>query len=83
MKEQFARQIVTSGQRVGAELTLDDDYQGRGRSQPTFGVTGSIADMLQGVAAAALEVPEEDRSDFIAAVGNVSTDSMHRATIFY
>lgn len=86
MKSEHAKMIVNAAEMIPLDVTLREDYSGRGMSgDKTCGVVGSMGDLFLAVATAAHEVglDGEDGEDFLVAVGQFTFDNMGRNLIAY
>ena len=89
MHPSVAQKIVEAGAEAGLDLSLRENYSGRGMfGRTTCGVVGDLGEILQAIVAAAYEAGAEDAnsggdSDFVRRCGRLSWDSMGRDAIVY
>jgi hypothetical protein len=90
MELKFAKKIVKTGNEMDMELTLSKNYSGRGMyGRETAGVVGNLGEIVQAIAAVAVEYAENAEFDETINVDsfikdmNISIDSMGRDTIVY
>lgn len=92
MKIEWAEKIVKVAQEMDLDVTLRDNYVGRGfLRKPTAGIVGALGDLIQSIAAAAVDLAEEQHYDpekdinvdsFIGNM-NLSMDNMGLQFILY
>ncbi len=81
MKIENARRIVKAANELDLDVTLREDYSGRGMmGRSTAGVVGSMGDIVQSIALAANELGPELGPHFIEDMA-IATDSMGRSSI--
>lgn len=91
MQLEWAEKIVKAGQEMDLDLTLREGYNGRGMffRSTTAGVVGNFGDIIQAIAAVAVDLAEEQHYDesinvdaFIRNM-NLRVDNMGKEYILY
>ena len=84
MDIKVAKLIVESAEENNVDLTLYEDYSGRGMfGKETAGIVGSDTTIMLAVAIAARNLLNPEFDQLIQGIKNIRTDSLGRDTIYY
>ena len=84
MDIKVAKLIVESAEENNVDLTLYEDYSGRGMfGKETAGIVGSDTTIMLAVAIAARNLLNPEFDQLIQEIKNIRTDSLGRDTIYY